>query len=83
MTMMSTSHARLVPPSAKYIGNASMHLPSMLESHSILTVSIVITQNEAETLTLGDWRARGYMKSSKDQLADRDQSDTHVQCHGV
>jgi len=37
--MMSTSHARLVPPSAKYIGNASMHLPSTLESHSMLTNS--------------------------------------------
>jgi hypothetical protein len=51
--MMSTSHARLVPPSAKYIGNASMHLPSTVGSHSTLTVSQrVVARNTAVDLRL-------------------------------
>jgi hypothetical protein len=55
MIMMSTSHAKLVPPSAKYIGNALMHLPSTLGSHSILTASQHCDYTEyGDRLTLGD-----------------------------
>ena len=32
--MINMSHARLVPPSAKYIANALMQVPSTLGSHS-------------------------------------------------
>jgi hypothetical protein len=35
--MISTSHARLVPPRAKYVGRVLMHVPGMLGSHCLAT----------------------------------------------
>lgn len=40
MTMINMSHARLVPPRAKYIASALMQVPSTLGSHSVMCDSV-------------------------------------------
>jgi hypothetical protein len=45
MTMINTSQARLMPPRAKYMDNASMQVPSTLGSHSAETNLVSLATN--------------------------------------
>lgn len=44
IAIMSKSHARLVPPRAKYIERVSIHLPEILLSHSVEAMQLVEVQ---------------------------------------